>query len=202
MHTCAPSLCDLFLPRLLFSALQSAVAAPPGRGAGAGGLRRRPPPSARPDPHGDRKASPHCAVSEGTTALPHAWRQAGGSQGALTGGVDPVPGDAYKPRPELAPVPRRGRGRSRAGAGFPFCDSRSFGREAHLPTLQAGPQTPPRVSRAHGHRRRPQGAGQPPRQGPQASVRLRVRGRMPVIPTKRQDSSAGILARGRFPHRS
>ena len=45
-------------------------------------------------------------------------------------------------------------------------------REAHLSTVEAGPQAAAWVSRPHGDSRRPQGAGQPPRQGPQAPVGL------------------------------
>jgi hypothetical protein len=48
-------------------------------------------------------------------------------------------------------------------------------REAHLSTVEAGPQASARVSCPHGDRRRPQGAGQPPGQGPQAPVGLIAR---------------------------
>ena len=46
-------------------------------------------------------------------------------------------------------------------------------REAHLPTVEAGPQASARVPHPHGHRRRPEGVGQPPRQGSQETVRLK-----------------------------
>jgi hypothetical protein len=45
-------------------------------------------------------------------------------------------------------------------------------REAHLSTVEAGPQASARISRPHGDRGRSQGAGEPPRQGPQEAVRL------------------------------
>jgi hypothetical protein len=48
-------------------------------------------------------------------------------------------------------------------------------REAHLSTVEAGPQAPARVPCPHGDRWRPQGAGQPPSQGPQAPVGLIAR---------------------------
>ena len=44
--------------------------------------------------------------------------------------------------------------------------------EADLSTEQAGARAPSRVSRAHGDAGRPQGAGQPPRQGPVEAERL------------------------------
>lgn len=44
--------------------------------------------------------------------------------------------------------------------------------EAHLPALQARSQTPPRLSRAHGHAGRPGRSAPPPQQGPQEAVRL------------------------------
>src|SRR5580704_11094551 len=49
---------------------------------------------------------------------------------------------------------------------------RRTGREAHLSTVEAGPQAAAWVPRPHGHRRRPQSAGQPADQGPQAPVGL------------------------------
>jgi len=42
--------------------------------------------------------------------------------------------------------------------------------EAHLPTEQACPQAPSRLSRAHGNAGRPQGAGRAPGAGPQTPV--------------------------------
>src|SRR5271165_3997900 len=45
-------------------------------------------------------------------------------------------------------------------------------REAHLSTLEAGPQASAWISRPYGNRGRSQGSGQSPRQGPQAPVRL------------------------------
>ena len=44
--------------------------------------------------------------------------------------------------------------------------------EADLSTEQAGARAPSRVPRAHGDAGRPQGAGQPPRQGPGEAERL------------------------------
>jgi ribonuclease P protein component len=44
--------------------------------------------------------------------------------------------------------------------------------EADLSTEQAGARTPPRFPHAHGDARRPQGAGEPPRQGPREAERL------------------------------
>ena len=44
--------------------------------------------------------------------------------------------------------------------------------EAHLPTIEARPQAAPRLSRAHGDGRRPEGARTAPSQGAQASIGL------------------------------
>ena len=49
---------------------------------------------------------------------------------------------------------------------------RRTGREAHLSTVEAGPQAAARIPCPHGHRRRAQGPGQPTGQGPQAPVGL------------------------------
>ena len=48
----------------------------------------------------------------------------------------------------------------------------SRGHQAHFSTEQPEAQAAPRVPFAHGHQERPEGAGSPPRQGPQAPERL------------------------------
>jgi ribonuclease P protein component len=53
-------------------------------------------------------------------------------------------------------------------------DEASRGDKADVSAEQARAEAPARLSRAHGHRRRPQGAGPAPRQGPQAPERLRT----------------------------
>src|SRR5690606_36792330 len=49
--------------------------------------------------------------------------------------------------------------------------------ETNLSTEQAGPQTPPRLPCAHGDGEWPESYGVPPRERPQASVRVNLRGR-------------------------
>ncbi len=49
---------------------------------------------------------------------------------------------------------------------------RRTGREAHLSTVEAGPQAAARIPCPHGHCRRTSGLGQPTCQGPQAPVGL------------------------------
>ena len=64
--------------------------------------------------------------------------------------------------------------------------------EAHLPTIEARPQAAPRLSRAHGDGRRPEGARTAPSQGAQASVGL-GRQRLPVTAIGRLKTRAEFL---------
>ena len=99
-----------------------------------------------------------------------------------------------------APISRRLRRTPSTGAAPPPAvrvpRSPETDREAHLSTVEAGPQAPARLPRPHGDRRRPQGAGQPPRQGPQAPVRLSGRAATPLH--ARSIASMGSIDRGHW----
>lgn len=92
---------------------------------------------------------------------------------AAFGLIDAAEARAYKPRPADGPASRLRAGSVRHARSprLRRCQSERC-REAHLSTVQARPQAPARLSRADGDGRRPQGAGQPPRERPQAPVGL------------------------------
>jgi len=81
-----------------------------------------------------------------------------------------------------------------ARSPFRFWFSESS-REAHLSTLEAGPQASAWIPRPYGDRRRPQGAGQSPRQGPQAPVRLSLIADAGVFPVPPRALKPGRLKR-------
>src|SRR5437763_16168791 len=99
----------------------------------------------------------------------------------------------YKPPPAQG----AGRGpRRRCGAVTRY--RRRSGREAHLSTVEVGPQAAAWVPRPYGDDSGPPGAGEPPRQGPQAPIGLNrgelAQARGPGARTP--DASRGISARG------
>ncbi len=83
-------------------------------------------------------------------------------------------------RPLRRDAPRACPPRAVARSWEPWPEGLERSREAHVSTVEAGPQAPARIPRPYGHGRRPEGAGQSARQGPQAPVSLNGDGRGPI----------------------